>query len=280
MPFNPKDQYDLIQAGIDLARKKLGLYREGPIDPADAVMGMGMAGMGVIGKAAGVDAQGLKLMKDKYLSEFQPDTYYHGTKADFKAFEKPSDFKNPFTHDSKLPFASASKRLGIYLTKEQKVASMHVDLNEAQSERLLDLKIRPEKTLDLSHLGSRWSMEDLEKFKEAMPENIRKHIQFEIDNYIAMSVPGDLIADKKRKALTGYRVIESIPNFREILQKEGYDSIKFKDLYGNIDPEVMIMFNPEKIRSTRAEFDPLKKDSPELLSGFGMMPQREDKDKK
>ena len=54
-------------------------------------------------------------------------------------------------------------------------------------------------------------------------------------------------------------------------KKEGFDSVLLKNTFDGGDKmtDIAVVFNPNQIRSKFAKFDPLKKDSANLLAGTG-----------
>jgi len=231
-----------------------------PVSPADAMMGA----LPLVGKAASkLDMSQAARMQRAQEQKFEDKPYYFGT-PDNRAIRESSQFesrsinvRNRETGDfERVPQAT-------YLTPDRAVASSYADPHRAFDYQgavpeVMDLRLRGGNLLEIDAAGR--------KFNEVPIDSIRAQIAPErLDEFNALVQRyADPTLVAKGQMRTGDIEITA--------GKMGYDGFRIKnviDTYsGKGKPsEIVATFDPARLRSPDAAFDPAKKDSSNLLAG-------------
>ncbi len=269
---NPEQFYDLARLGGEMTpavmeedtRNASDEFRQGNI-----LSGLGyssLAALGLIpgaGPAAKKVAKGVKkllpmdeasrMARARDIGFDVEDTLYHGTAEDFPEFSK--------LHSGKVTNAKSAKGV-TWLTGSPETAGGYAEL--AAQKPVADL-IR--KSEHAERMG-KWDeshnlMVEAEKLEakgtqneSLMPLHIRGKMK-EIDMDGAKYDPDDIY----------------LAEILDDAKDEGFDGVRFNNFsdeagYGNYNPTTHVaVFDPSKIRSIHAKFDPAKKKSGNLLAG-------------
>jgi hypothetical protein len=95
--------------------------------------------------------------------------------------------------------------------------------------------------------------------KEAAKESLKHKLIYEMDAFHKDVFPG--VADHHVSLSDYVRTDLGSQQLTDAAKKAGYEGIKFGD--------ETVVFDPKNIRSTKAKFDPSKKDSANILAGVG-----------
>lgn len=202
---------------------------------------------------------------------FLSEIYYHGTNEDFGSFDPNK--------------ADGSRRGSIFLTDNPAVASTYATV--ANKKNVMPLRIRPERPVQIYANGANWNKLTGDTIVE-LPSRIAPPSESErlLSQLKGQGIPPNRQVEASRTTLKelfpesfgglegNYMNTNDLSNFA---QYEGADSIIFHDII-DIGPSAKkgqdafkpsknaVIFEPEKIRSINAEFDPTKADSADLLS--------------
>ena len=202
---------------------------------------------------------------------FLSEIYYHGTNEDFGSFDPNK--------------ADGSRRGSIFLTDNPAVASTYATV--ANKKNVMPLRIRPERPVQIYANGANWNKLTGDTIVE-LPSRIAPPSESErlLSQLKGEGIPPNRQVEASRTTLKelfpesfgglegNYMNTNDLSNFA---QYEGADSIIFHDII-DIGPSAKkgkdafkpsknaVIFEPEKIRSINAEFDPAKADSADLLS--------------
>ena len=233
-----------------------------------------VAAKGVKSALRGLDMNPEARMQRAQDQGFLPETYYHGTNEDFAAFD-PSR-------------AEGSRSGSIFMTDNPAVASTYATV--ANKKNVMPLRIRPARPVQIYADGANWNKLTGDTIVE-LPARIAPPSESErlLSQLKKEGIPPRKQVEGSRTTLRelfpesfsgfegNYMNTNDLSNFA---QYEGADSIIFHDIIdigpsAKKEPDAFkpsknaVIFEPEKIRSINAEFDPAKADSADLLSSVG-----------
>jgi hypothetical protein len=207
---------------------------------------------------------------------YYPETYYHGTSADFDSFD-------PLKADP-------SRRGAIFITNNPAVASTYA--RTAGSKNVMPLMIRPENPIQIYAGGANWNKLRGDTVVE-LPARVGPPDEGDVllaelrgvapptskEYPASKSTLKELFPEVFRQKLDGYGTINT-NDLARWAQYQGADSLIFHDIV-DIGPTYLknqkafqpsknvVMFDPKKIRSVNAAFDPAKRDSSNITFAKG-----------
>jgi hypothetical protein len=207
---------------------------------------------------------------------YYPETYYHGTSADFDSFD-------PLKADP-------SRRGAIFITNNPAVASTYA--RTAGSKNVMPLMIRPENPIQIYAGGANWNKLRGDTVVE-LPARVGPPDEGDVllaelrgvapptskEYPASKSTLKELFPEVFRQKLDGDGTINT-NDLARWAQYQGADSLIFHDIV-DIGPTYLknqkafqpsknvVMFDPKKIRSVNAAFDPAKRDSSNITFAKG-----------
>jgi hypothetical protein len=269
---------DVAGLGADAA-----MYANYPEERTALNYGLTLAGMlPFVPGAAGVRAaegaldmsQAARMQRAQDMG-FEPTTYYHGTSADFDSFD-PS-------------MADPSRRGSVFISDNPAVASTYA--RSAGSKNVMPLMIRPERPVQIYAGGANWNKLQGDTVVE-LPARTGPPDESDVLLAELRGVPAptsqeypasrstlkELFPEVFRQRLDGEGKLNT-NDLSRWAQYQGADSLIFHDIV-DVGPTFLkdeeafkpsknvVMFEPEKIRSAYAEFDPTKRGSANLSAGI------------
>ena len=256
----------------------------------DDMLGMALGGLSAIpvaggiikaGRGIGRAAEGAMDMSQAARMQraqdmgFEPTTYYHGTSADFDSFD-PS-------------MADPSRRGSVFISDNPAVASTYAF--SAGSKNVMPLMIRPERPVQIYAGGANWNKLQGDTIVE-LPARIGPPDEGDVLLAELRGVPAptskeypasrstlkELFPEVFRQKIDGEGKLNT-NDLSRWAQYQGADSLIFHDIV-DVGPTFLkdeeafkpsrnvVMFEPEKIRSAYAEFNPAKRASANLSAGI------------
>jgi len=185
---------------------------------------------------------------------FGPETYYHGTRADFDEF-----------NDDIWPHVGTQEQATRRLKQTRGMYGREHGMDAPQPEQIMPVNIRAKNPLTVDDVGNwedPWLIAD-----ELKRLNFRdgKYTQSLIE---IMNPDDDMVEHFGREGMNQ----KNMNRLRIILENEGYDSIKYVNTgESSIEDAVdtsMILLRNNQLRDTRAKFDPAFAHSGNLMKGI------------
>lgn len=206
---------------------------------------------------------------------FEPQTYYHGTNTGFDSFDPTK--------------ADPSRRGTIFMSDNPAVASTYATI--AGSKNVMPLMIRPERPIQVYASGANWNKLQGDTVVD-LPARVGPPDEYDV---LLAELRGTMPPTSKEYPAARSTLKELFPEvFAERLdsnskmntndlsrwaQYQGADSLIFHDIIDTgptflknkkaFQPSKnVVMFEPEKIRSIYADFNPAKRSSANLSAGI------------
>lgn len=276
--------------GVDAPRAAAqGLVpRQDMIGEAYGTAGAAMLGGGAVAKPAGsLGANALFTRKpNNIMNEFNPETYYHGTRSDIDAFD--SNLVDLGVHVGTK--SQANERIQDLVKRDDPVYSSPFDsFKNIESQKpnstfrtgqgpmegaqILPLKVRASNPLRMRDVGE-WDrsevvMHYLEKMLADKDVDPRLKEAFEDFDFEGLDDVREQFWDTYEwKASVENR--EFLDEIRDRIKDAGYDSIVYRNMVESSRDEgiqdSMIILDPKDLRSVNAEFNPDYENYPDLLA--------------
>lgn len=255
------------------------------IDPT-GLMGMGtlkeVSEAGKIGKEALDMSKEARLARAKEMGFNTEQPAYHGTTGDIKSFDDKFLGTNTGANSAKKAYffgsdpSTASDYASTGLRREAIEKKADLKALQKQYSDLFNskgngLNFFTESTPEEKNLLDTLSNKSLDLKKEinAVPYNYEDKDANVLKTYLKTENPyiHDFKGDEYRD--------KSFSDLIDQAKKAGHDSVIFKNAYdpamknNNVMQDITAVFNPQQIRSVNAEFNPLNKDSSNILAGLG-----------
>lgn len=221
-----------------------------------------------VGKRLFPDDMAPDQIREVLQSKFPMDTASRMQRAKEQGFSDQTYYRGVVgaTDDSKNPAIT-------WATTDPDYANQYAFKDMKSGENVMPLKVKAERPYDL---GFRSTMTQV-KF-----EDMLDRVDLAVSDAFNREQIGEKEAIKlmneidslKESGEKGFKKVhewwQQRPEIKDLLQRSGYDSIKTKEGFDDRVPTIGV-FEPSQIRSVNATFDPVKRDSANLLAGSGAL---------